>query len=345
MRYTGQYLQDLQLALSIKGVGRLEGANILITGATGLIGSCIADLLLSLNSDHGYKTKVCLAGRSRNRVRDRFSHWGRNAFAFEEFDALCPNALQGGYDLIVHCASNAHPAVYAQEPVETAMANVVGTDFLLREIGRSHGRLLYVSSSEVYGEKPEAVPYREEDYLYVDILNPRASYPCSKRMAENLCASHAAEYGTDFVVARPGHVYGPTMTASDSRAHAQFARAAAAGDPVVMKSEGLQLRSYCYVIDCATALLTILLSGKRGEAYNISNSDSVVTVRQMAEAFAAAGDVDLVFELPTDVEEKGYNLMSCSALDSAKLESLGWRGRFDMCAGAARTLECMKRTV
>lgn len=342
MRYTEQYLSDLRATLDVPDIGALRGARILITGATGLIGSCVADAILQLNEEQGFEAELTLAGRSESSMYRRFSHWGDAAFSFAVFDALVPWRNDEPFDYIVHCASNAHPAAYVSEPVETMLANIVGTRSLLELLKRQgFGRLLYVSSSEVYGTKELAEPYSEDEYSYVDILNPRSCYPSSKRAAETLCAAFRAEYGVDFAVVRPGHVYGPCITEADSRAHAQFARLAAAGENIVMKSAGQQLRSYCYVVDCATAILAVLLQGVSGEAYNISNADSVVTIRQLAEMLAELGGVRVIFDLPSESEARGYNMMSCSALTSDKLESLGWKGCFDLKAGCEHMLEAL----
>ena len=140
---------------------------------------------------------------------------------------------------------------------------------------------------------------------------------------------------------RPGHVYGPTATATDTRASSQFPRDVLAGQDIVMKSPGTQLRSYCYVLDCVSAVVTVLLHGRRGGAYNISNPNSVVTIRQMAQAFADAAGRKIVFDNPSDAEAKSYNLMDNSALDSSALQALGWQGLFDLPAGVAATLDAM----
>jgi nucleoside-diphosphate-sugar epimerase len=176
----------------------------------------------------------------------------------------------------------------------------------------------------------------------VDILNPRAAYPSGKRAAETLCASYGDQFGTDTVIVRPGHVYGPGVKESDTRASADFSRRAARGEAIIMKSAGAQLRSYCYALDCASALITVLIAGKSGEAYNISNRDSVVSIRDMAEALAEAGGVPVRFENPSDLEKKGYNLMDNSGLDASKLEALGWKACFSLAEGAKSTVEGLR---
>lgn len=314
------YKKDVEeTAKGIPSKELLQGKSLLITGCTGLIGSAVADILLSLSDTYGIK--IHLAGRSEARVRARFPQEG---YDFISYDATKPFETTGIYDYIIHAASNAGPRMISTQPVETMLSNILGTLYLLNHLKKQgSGRLVLISSSEVYGNKPGNEPHKENEYGSVDILNPRASYPSSKRTAETLCASFHAEYGTDFVAIRPGHIYGPTMTATDSRASSQFPRDIVEGHDIVMKSPGNQLRSYCHCLDYATAILTIMLRGETGTAYNVSNPDSVVTIRQMAEAFAKAGGKHVVFDLPTETERAGYNLMTNSSLNASRLLELG----------------------
>lgn len=344
MTYTDNYLNDLtRVQAAVPHLERLDGSRILITGAGGLICSALVDFLINRNDTGGKAIQVWAAGRSVEKLRRRFSHWeGREELHFLRYDALEPLDWEDSFDYLVHGASNASPAAYIAQPVETMLANIQGLERLLR-YARDHAgrRVLYVSSSEVYGRREGPEPYGEEDYGFVDLLNPRACYPSAKRAAETLCAAYAQEYGVETVIVRPGHVYGPTATDSDNRASSQFPRDVLAGKDIVMKSAGTQLRSYCYVLDCVSAMTAVLLAGQSGRAYNISNRNSLVTIRQMAQAFADAAERRLVFEVPTDAERRGYNLMDNSALDAAALEALGWRGIFDLEVGVKATLDAM----
>ena len=338
MRYTDTYDSDFQALMSVPGIEALRGKAFLITGSTGLIGSCLCDALFYLNRVQNYGIKLHLAARSESRVAERFVS-SQGEYAYVQYDATVPTLFEGDFDYIVHAASNAHPKAYATQPVETMLANVIGTQSLLEYTKEHRGsRLLYVSSSEVYGRNAGNTPSKEGDYGFVDILDSRSCYPSSKRAAETMCASYADEWGIDFVVVRPGHIYGPTITDADTRAHAEFARLASRGERIVLKSKGEQLRSYCYVVDCVTAMLTVLLHGEAGEAYNVSNPDSVATVAELAGAFAEASGSELAFDVPTDIEKKGYTKSNCSAVDSDKLYSLGWRGQFPLARGVRHTL-------
>ena len=249
----------------------------------------------------------------------------------------------GKLDYVIHCAGNCSPRLYSTEPVETMMGCVNGTNKLLK-YSKEHGvkRVLYVSSSEVYGIKNDQLPYTEDQLGYIDLSNPRSCYPISKRAAETLCASYIDEYHMDIAIVRPGHVYGAAVPRNDDRAPAQFVRNAKRNEPIVMKSAGLQLRSYCNSLDVAGAILSVLISGSKGEAYNISNKSSVVTIREFAEAIAKAANVSIRYEKPNDAEKKGYNLMSNSSLSSSKIEALGWRAQVSLSRGVRQMLDCFE---
>lgn len=340
--YCEEYWQDVQLvSKQIPNIENLYGSTILITGSTGMICSAVAEVLFYLNKEKSANIQIILAGRNKDRMKERFYCFEEGKdYTFFQYDATSSTPINIKADYIIHGASNADPGKFAIEPVETMLSNIIGLNTLLTSATNNNTkRLLYISSSEVYGRKEEKRPYKEDDYGFVDILNPRASYPSSKRAAETLCAAYSAEYGLDTVIVRPGHIYGPTITDSDSRASAQFTRKGKVGESIVMKSAGTQLRSYCYVLDCASAILTVLINGKKGEAYNISNPNSIVTIREMAEALAKAGKVNIVFENPSDAEQKSYNLMDNSSLESTKLEKIGWNAIFMITRGAQHTLK------
>lgn len=327
-------------ALAAGAVPNMEsmyGKRVLITGGGGLICSSIADILFHLNETEGASVHIILAGRDRERMAARFPDRREgDDYEFIQFDSLSGRAPDNTAEFIIHGAGNASPSAYSSDPVGTMHGHIFGTDLMLSLAVRTSAvRLLYISSSEVYGTKDGDMPYKEEDYSYVDITNPRASYPSAKRAAETLCAAYRDQYGIDTVTVRPGHIFG-VPTPADDRAFAQFLRCAKSGSNIVMKSAGTQLRSYCYSLDCASAILTVLLNGERGEAYNISDRDSVVTIRDLAETIARLAGVRVVFEDPTDKERKGYNMMKNSSLDAAKLEALGWKA----CVGLENGLRC-----
>ena len=347
MKYNPSYWEDVALSIeSIPEVEDLYGKTVLITGGTGLIGSSVADQLIYLNRNNSAGMRIVIAARSEDRVWRRFEGVGpEDGVEYFHYDATSLDDVEfdGDIDYIIHAASNANPAVYMKEPVETMLSNFVGLNAMLRLAARKQvKRLLFVSSSEVYGQKESLTePFEEDKYGFLDILNERAGYPSSKRAGETLIVAYGMEYGVDSVIVRPGHIYGPTITPADNRASAEFTRDALEGKDIVMKSKGEQLRSYCYSLDCASAMLTVLLKGEKGNAYNISNPDAICTIRAIAEMIAEKGGVKVVFDLPTEAEKKSYSMMMNSALRSDKLEALGWKGKFDLEHG----VECMFRAM
>ena len=305
------YLRDLDEALgALPDARTLEGATVLVTGATGMVGSCVTDLLARLSQRDRLHLKIVALCRDAGRAAQRFAH-------LREVEPVSGDMTGAGElpgaDFVVHAASNAHPMAFSTDPVGTMKANLVGTMRLLERLRDCGGRrLLFVSTGE------------------------------SKRAAETLCASYARQYGLDAVVARLCYVYGPTVADANSRADAQFLRRALAGQDIVLKSDGAQLRSYCYVADAAAALLTILLAGERGLAYNVANRDSVHTIRQYAETLARLAGVKVTFDLPPETERQGYSTVSRAVQNSARLEALGWSARHTLEDGLRHTLDILQ---
>ena len=325
----------------------LAGKSLMITGAAGLVCSAVVDIIFRYNDTHDKKIQVLAAGRWPEEMSGRFGDLvNRDDFTFVVYDASkTDNVIDVHSDYIIHGASNASPNMIVKEPVETMMSNFLGMKYLL-DYAKDQGtkRILYISSSEVYGEKEGSEPYREGQYGYIDLLKARNAYSVGKRAAETLCASYADEYGVESVIVRPGHIYGPTASPYDNRVASAWSYAVAKGEDIVMKSDGSQIRSYCYCLDCASAMLKVLLCGENCHAYNISNPDSIISIKQMAEILVKSAGVKLRMELPTDEERKGFNPMSNSSLESTSLTGLGWRGCFDAEAGFTHTVQILKET-
>lgn len=338
------YRSDLRAAVS-GHESAFSQKRVLITGATGLIGSCMADALLLANEECGANIEIYAAGRSESGMRARFgAAMDDPRFHFVAYDACKPVNFDFTVDYIIHAACSAHPMAYAADPVGTMQANLIGTMQLLEYVKTCPGaRFLFLSTGETYGENPEFPEgFSEDSHGYVNPMNPRSCYPESKRAAETLCASYAKQFGVEALVARLCHVYGPTITASNSRADAQFLRNALAGEDIVMKSAGSQIRSYCYAADAVSAILTILEKGVSGEAYNVANRTSVHSIREYAQLLADHAGVQLVFDLPPEAERQGYSAVTRAVLNPAKLEGLGWMPRTSLSEGLKHTLETLR---
>lgn len=340
------WIEDIDTVMGIiPELKTLEGKSVMITGAAGLVCSAIVDILFRYNDTHEKKIQIIAAGRWLKEMSDRFGAMvNRKDFTFVVYDASrTDNQIEVRADYIIHGASNASPQMIVKEPVETMMSNFLGMKYLL-DYAKEQGakRILYISSSEVYGKKEGTEPYREGQYGYIDLLKSRNSYSVGKRAAETLCVSYADEYGVESVIVRPGHIYGPTASPYDNRVASAWSYAVARGENIVMKSDGSQIRSYCYCLDCASAILKVLLVGEKSHAYNISNPDSIISIKEMAETLTKYANTELRMELATEEEKKGFNPMCNSSLESTSLVSLGWKGCFDAEVGFDHTVRIIK---
>lgn len=336
-----------RLPLQVGVLERLAGSRILITGATGLVGAYLVHYLMYLERLHKLGLSVIAVCRSESKAQGVLGEYlGCKGLSLLVHDIETPLSADVDADFIIHAGSPADPLSFSTMPVETMMANILGTRHLLELLRRQgKGRLLYLSTGEVYGELEGVASKREEMSGYVDPINPRSCYPSSKRAGETLCVSYGSEYGVETISARLCYVFGPTITPTNSRADAQFLRKAAAGEDIVMKSAGLQRRSYCYVGDAVAALLTALTLGISGEAYNIAHPSADVTIREYAETLADIAGVSVVFEIPDDIESRGYSKISHAVLSSEKLLGLGWTPAFSLREGLQVTYHTYKHTL
>ena len=323
---------------------QLSGCNILITGSTGLIGGCLVESLMINPLQIDYH--VYALGRNEERARKLFrDYWDCHNFHFVKQDVTLPIVSNVSFDFIIHAASGASPNEFSRRPVEVVKSNVNGVANLM-EYGVKHGlkRFLFVSSGEVYGEGDGRV-FTEDYSGFVDCTSPRSCYPSSKRAAETLCVSYSSEYGVESVIARPCHIYGPYFTENDNRVYAQFLRNVLKGEDIVMKSSGEQFRSWCYVVDCISAIFHILLKGKDRQAYNIADPESNISIHEFANIIAELGGKKVVIDQASIEEKKGYSRISKAVFSILKLESLGWKPKIHVKDGVKRTYEELIKTM
>lgn len=333
------YNADLEKAVGSINFSPLDGKSFFVTGGLGLIASTIVDVLLT----YGKTGIIYIGARNKAQFEKRYGNLERVHFVY--YDALKPLRLEFVPDYIIHSAGLASPELYTSMPVETVLSNVEGIHELLHFAkNNSVKRVCYISSSEVYGKKSTEESFVEGKYGEVDIDNIRSSYVVAKRASEMICKAYTSEYNVDTVIVRPGHIFGPSAKKEDKRISSDFAFKAALGEKLEMKSTGLQKRSYCYSIDCAVQILTVLLKGKSGQAYNIGH-DEITTIRRMAEICAKAGNVELTMVHPTEAELKTFNPMNNSALDNTKIKKLGYRDVFSVKDGISHTVDILKEMI
>ena len=325
---------------------KLQNKSILVSGATGLVGSCFVDVVMKHN-EHGMNCKVYALGRDESRAIDRFGYCiNSSLFEFIPYDIKNPliNDDIGTVDFVIHLASNTHPMQYSTDPIGTIATNIIGAHNML-EFAFLHNatRCAFASSNEIYGENLGDVELFDEYYCgYIDSNTLRAGYPESKRCSEALCQAYIHQKNMDIVIPRLTRSYGPTMLMSDTKAISQFIKKGIAGEDIVLKSAGTQYYSYTYVADAVSGLFTILLAGENGEAYNISDEASDIMLKDLAEIIADISMSKVVYEVPDEIESIGYSKATKARLDSKKLQNIGWKAKYDIKSGMERTIRILK---
>jgi nucleoside-diphosphate-sugar epimerase len=324
---------------------KLQNKSILISGGSGLVGSFLIDVIMKRN-EHGMNCKVYTLGRNTEKAEYRFAYYRNNKlFKFISHDINNPLCISiDNVDYVLHMASNTHPFAYATDPIGTVTTNIIGTNNML-DFAVSHKatRFAFVSSNEIYGENRGDLELFDEHYCgYIDSNTMRAGYPESKRCGEALCQAYKKQKNLNVVVPRLTRSYGPTMLMSDTKAISQFIIKGIAREEIVLKSPGAQYYSYTYVSDAVAGLLTVLLKGINGEAYNIADQKSDIRLKDLANIIAEISGTKVVFDLPTDVETIGYSTATKARLDGSKLKELGWKMEYDIVEGVERTIEILR---
>lgn len=335
------YIEDLK---SIAEQINIEkDITILLTGATGLIGSFLTDVFWMYNQKSVYKIRVSLMSRKYENLKRRFPYIIDDInFTMIEKNVEENIEEEKNYDYIICAASNADPGTYAKYPVETIKTNILGAINALEYTKKHTGtRVLFTSTMEVYGKKIDTDLFEEDQFGVINYNEVRACYPESKRTSELLMRSYADEYGSDIVIARLGYIYGPTMTENDNKAVAQFINNALKKENIVLKSSGKQRRSYCYVADAVKGILAVLFKGKKGEAYNVANADSVISIAELAEELAKINGAKVEYKEPSDLEKKGFSKPQDVILNTDKICSIGYTPFYSAEEGIKRTVDIL----
>lgn len=345
------YMEDVKTIAELDyNWDKLKGKSIAISGATGMIGSFLVDVLLYRNEKKDQDIKIYAFGRNEEKAQKRFGKHFRNAnFVFVKQDINLPidkNNCESRMDYIIHAASNTHPVAYASDPIGTISANVMGTANLLDWATTvSCERFVFLSSVEIYGENKGDTDKFSEEYLgYIDCNTLRAGYPESKRTGEALCQAYIKQKGLDIVIPRLSRCYGPTMLSSDTKALSQFINKGINGEDIVLKSEGTQLYSYAYMADAVSGIIKLMLDGECGGAYNVVSDESDIMLKDLAKIIADYVGKKVIFELPDETERAGYSKATKATLASDKIKKTGWKSFYDIETGLHHTIDVLRST-
>lgn len=327
----------------------LQGKRILVTGATGLVGSWLIRALACMNRRAENEMQIYGVIRNPEKAETIYGaeFMNREDVHFLQADIAAGDAaqrLQQGcpfLDIVIHGAAVTTSKTMVEKPVETILTAIEGTRQLL-DLARLAGakRFVYLSSMEMYGNLALGsngqggcdTRATENRLGYLDLMNVRTNYPESKRMCENLCIGYGQEYGLDVMIARLSQTFGAGILPWEGRVFAQFARSAIEGKNIVLHTRGLSEGNYCYTRDSVRGILTIAVKGSAGEAYNVANEKTHTTIAGMAQMVAeriADGKIQVEFDIPK-TNTFGYAADTKLILDASKLCGLGWEPEVDL---------------
>lgn len=341
-------LEDLQMiAQSNVPFQEFQNTTILITGATGLIGSLLVKTLLFCNKFHNLDIRVFAVVRDQKKAEEIFQSGDKALrYIIADFEKDDIN-IDVEIDYIIHAAAITTSKIMVENPVGTINTAVKGTSAMLElAVIKQIKSMVYISSMEVYGQPDDSVQkVKENDLGYIDLWNVRSSYPEGKRICECMCAAYASQFQVNVKSARLAQTFGPGILKSENRVFAQFAKSVLSGKDIVLRTTGNSEGNYVYTRDAVTAILLLLLRGESGQAYNVSNEASHTTIREMAELVAGKiGEkrIKVVMDIPEDGSNKCYAAPVKLWMDSSKMRKLGWVPEVGLEEAYCRMIEWMK---
>lgn len=305
----------------------IRNRTILVSGATGLIGKYLVRFLAQY-----CECKVIAIVRNREKAQCLWKGLENQVeyICSDITDVTELITAEQSIDYVIHGASITSSKSFSTHPAEVIYTSVEGTRRIL-EVARRHPvkGFVFLSSMEVYGTLETGDKINETCGTNLDTMSARTSYPESKRMCESLCAAYFSEYHVPVRVLRLTQTFGPGVGYEDHRVFAEFARCVLESRDIVLYTRGDTERSYLYLADACTAILTVMVKGVSGEAYNAANESTYCSIREMAElvALKIAGGKILVKMEPDSERQKamGYAPVLKMNLDTTKLKKIGWK--------------------
>jgi len=303
-----------------------------VTGGAGFLGSHLCDRLL----ERDYEV-VCLDNLLTGNTSNIAHLMGHSNFKFIKYNVIDYLFVEGPVDAVLHFASPASPIDYLEMPIQTLKVGSLGTHKALGLAKEKKARFLLASTSEVYGD-PLVNPQPETYWGNVNPIGPRGVYDEAKRFAEAITMAYRRYHKMDARIARIFNTYGPRMRPNDGRVVSNFIVQALGGSPLTIYGDGSQTRSFCYVSDLISGILSLLAappSNEMGQPFNIGNPEER-TIRDLATkilALAGSSSPIVYQDLPVDDPH-----VRCPDIRRAK-SVLGWRPEISIDVGLQLTID------
>ncbi|PVX42958.1 nucleoside-diphosphate-sugar epimerase [Pasteurella langaaensis DSM 22999] len=314
--------------------GKFNHSTILVTGATGLIGSLVVKSILYANQILNSQITILASVRNLEKAKEIFADFSDKNLMFITDSLLLPLSIEQSVDFIVHTASITASKEMISNPTAVLLTAFESTKNLLNYMKENpRCKMVYISSMEYYGQvtAEDCVNVTEDKLGYIDLSKPRSCYPESKRVCEALCNAYATQYNLNVCSARLAQTFGAGVSYSDNRVFAQFAKSALNNNDIILHTTGQSEGNYCYTADAVYGIFLLLQKGKKGQCYNVSHSHS--TILNMAKLVAEKiGNNKIKAEvcIPKNLDSLGYAPDVKLKLNSDKLKTLGWQPEIDL---------------
>lgn len=281
MNYFLQEDIDKILDESWSSIKKLSQKTILITGASGFLGRYFVESIRYYNSKSVNPIyAICIDNNITSSILNNYED---DNIKWIYGDVSLVNIADIKVDYIIHAAGIASPEHYRAYPLETIDVAVNSTKHLLEKAKKDNAKMLFFSSSEIYGDPtPENIPTKESYRGNVSSMGPRACYDESKRLGETLCWIYNKYYNVHVNIVRPFNIYGPGMMPKDYRILPNFAKSIFKNESLKVYGSGNQTRSFCYISDAIVCFFKILIDSGTSDVYNVGNQNQEISMIDLA---------------------------------------------------------------
>ena len=326
--------EDLEFILDrVFREGKFNRSTVLVTGATGLVGSLIVKSMLYANQVLNAQITVLASVRNLEKATDTFADFSNESLIFVTDSLLSPLYFDQSIDFIVHAASITASKEMVENPTGVLLTAFESTRNLLEYV-KSHPscKMVYISSMEYYGQVKDDYTNVTEDKLgYIDLSKPRSCYPESKRVCETLCNAYVVQYNLNVCSARLAQTFGAGVPLSDNRVFAQFAKSALNKTDIILHTMGQSEGNYCYTADAVYGIFVLLQKGEKGQSYNVAhNHSTILNMAKMVADKISNNQIKVEVHIPENLVSLGYAPDVKLKLNSDKLKALGWQPEIDL---------------
>lgn len=302
----------------------MKDKTFLVTGSGGMTGQAIIKWILHENKRRSANAKIYASTRRPDRIPSYIEK--NDSIEMCEFGKEVNAIGTSKVDYIIHAASPTERDFFMKYPAETFQVIIDGSEKMLELCRQKNASFILLSSVEVYGSLDLAVPIDESETGAIDSLNVRNGYPLGKKGAEFLSYAYFKEYNCDIKIVRISAIQGLYQEYGEQRIFNEIARCIIENRNLTMRSDGLSKKSIVYTLDAVSGILTALFKGEAGEAYNITNPSTFLTMNEFAKKLFSVFNSGLEIEYEKRPESATGYLPHLALVQSIeKISRLGWK--------------------